>query len=306
MAGMPVAHILIVDDSRSLREEIKRALVFPDMEVRFYEAENGLDGFKVLMDERVDLVLCDLVMPEMDGFSFLKMRASRPKLESVPVLMLTAVDETDQKIKLLTSGAGDYIVKPFHPGELLARANVHLRRKLLQDELRQKNELLTELSTKDGLTKIYNRRHFLELADAEVSRSRRLELAVSVMLMDVDRFKKINDTYGHDVGDAVLVSFCGAVRKELRGYDILGRYGGDEFIVLFPQTDLDEAMEVAARTESAIKAVNMPDLPGVNISFSGGVAARSPEAEDLESMIKMADQALYQAKTSGRACVTCL
>jgi diguanylate cyclase (GGDEF)-like protein len=96
------------------------------------------------------------------------------------------------------------------------------------------------------------------------------------------------------------------VRKELRGYDILGRYGGDEFIVLFPQTDLDEAMEVAARTESAIKAVNMPDLPGVNISFSGGVAARSPEAEDLESMIKMADQALYQAKTSGRACVTCL
>ncbi len=303
MNGKPVAHILIVDDSRPLREEIKRALSFPDMQIEFHEAENGLDGFKMLMDEPIDLVLCDLVMPHMDGFKFLKMRSSRPDLEAVPVLMLTAVGETDQKIKLLSAGAGDYIVKPFHPGELLARANVHLRRKLLQDELKQKNALLTELSTQDGLTKINNRRHFLELAHAEVSRSRRLEQPVSILLMDVDHFKQINDTYGHHTGDMVLTSICGAIRHELRAYDIFGRYGGDELIVLFPQTDGDEALEVAERTETTIQALAIPGLSGLSLSFSGGVASRTPEADDLESMIKMADQALYKAKTGGRGSV---
>ncbi len=303
MNGKPVAQILIVDDSRPLREEIKRALSFPDMRIEFHEAENGLDGFKMLVDESIDLVLCDLVMPQMDGFKFLKMRSSRPDLEAIPVLMLTSVDETDQKIKLLSAGAGDYIVKPFHPGELLARANVHLRRKLLQDELQQKNELLTELSTQDGLTKINNRRHFLELAYAEVSRSRRLDQPVSILLMDVDHFKQINDTYGHHTGDMVLTSICAAIREELRAYDIFGRYGGDELIVLFPQTDGEEALDVAERVEATIQALSIPGLSGVSLSLSGGVASRTRNDEDLESMIKMADKALYSAKTGGRGLV---
>ena len=299
--GKTPARILIIEDSKPVREEIKKALTAAsDLAPTFLEAENGLDGFRALMDQAVDLVLCDLVMPEMDGFKFLTMRASRPELAEIPVLMLTAVGGAEQKVRLLEAGAGDYIVKPFHPGELRARAVVHLRRKLLEDELRGKNALLLELSTTDGLTKIHNRRHFLEAAHAEVERSRRLGLAVTVMLFDLDRFKGINDGYGHQVGDEVLVRLCGVVRQVLREYDIFGRYGGDEFVVLFPQTDMEAALLVAGRIADAVHRLRLPELKGEPLSISGGVAGRGSGGLTIEELIRRADDALYRAKVQGR------
>ena len=146
------ANILIIDDSRTVREEIKAALKAERPGLVFLEAENGLDGFKLLVDHPVDLILCDLVMPLMDGFKFLQLRASRTELLGVPVIVLTSLNEVDQKVRLLSAGAGDYLTKPFHPGELVARAIVHLNTKLLQDELQRKNALLLELSTTDGLS----------------------------------------------------------------------------------------------------------------------------------------------------------
>ncbi len=295
--------ILIVDDSRSVREEIRKALLAAGVDAQFYEAENGLDGFKCLIGNPLDLVLCDLVMPQMDGLKFLQMRASRPDLQGVPVIMLTAVGDMDQKIKVLSAGASDYLTKPFHPGELVARAKVHIKIKQLQDELRQKNALLMELSTTDGLTKIYNRRHFLELARKEIERSERLGLQISLMIFDVDRFKDINDRFGHQHGDEVLVEICRVVAGCLRDYDIFGRYGGDEFTLLFPQTGRDQALKVGQRLEAVVQSISFPSLPGVAFSISGGVASEAPPHQNLETLLKRADQALYEAKKRGRACV---
>ncbi len=295
------ARILIIDDSRSIREEIKDILKKARPEATFYEAENGLDGFRILVDRPVDLVLCDLVMPEMDGFKFLQMRASRPELQGIPVIMLTAVGDVDQKIKILSTGAGDYVTKPFHPGELVARALVHLNIKLLQDELRRKNELLLDLSTTDSLTKIYNRRHFLDLARHEFDRCDRLDLVASLMIFDVDRFKEINDTLGHQVGDEVLVALCDFARNSLREYDVIGRYGGDEFTLLLPQTDTQAALAIGNRLETGIQAMQLPCLNGTTVTISGGIATKRGVEDKLDAVLKVADQALYEAKRLGRA-----
>ncbi len=293
-------HILIVDDSRTVREEIKAALQAARPNLVFLEAGNGLDGFKILVDNPVDLVLCDLVMPHMDGFKFLQMRSTRHELLGIPVIVLTALDQVDQKIRLLSAGAGDYVTKPFHPGELVARAMVHLNGKLLQDELRHKNGLLLELSTTDSLTRIYNRRHFLDLAQHEFERSDRLDLELSVLVMDVDHFKDINDTLGHQVGDEVLVAVVETVKKHLRHYDLFGRHGGDEFTLLFPQTGSAAALVVGNRLEEEVKALRLESLGGINLSFSGGIATRKSAGETLESILKAADNAMYEAKRRGR------
>ncbi len=300
------AQILIVDDSQTVREEIKSALRAERPGLAFLEAENGLDGFKLLMDHPVDLVLCDLVMPHMDGFKFLQMRASRPELLSIPVIVLTSVSEVDQKVKLLSAGAGDYLTKPFHPGELVARAMVHLNIKLLQDELHRKNALLLELSTTDGLTHAYTRRHFLELAQKEFDRSDRLDLALSLMILDVDHFKEINDTLGHQVGDEVLVSLCEVINLSLRDYDLFGRYGGDEFTLLFPQTSKAQALVIGRRLEEDVRALRLESLHGMPLSFSGGIAWRKSAGAALEEMLRTADKAMYEAKRLGRGRVAAL
>jgi diguanylate cyclase (GGDEF)-like protein len=300
MTGRRPPCILIVDDSQGLRAEIREILKAEDPETVFLEAGDGIEGFRTLLDNPVDLVLCDLVMPAMDGFKFLQMRASRPELEKVPVLILTAVGEVDQKVKLLSAGAQDYIVKPFHPGELVARAAAHLRRKILEDELRQKNALLLELSTTDGLTKIYNRRHFLELAQAEMERSRRLDLQLSLFIFDVDHFKEINDTGGHELGDRILISVCQAAQVHLRKYDVFARYGGDEFTVLFPQTAPQKALAVTRRLEEAVASLSPEDTGGRVVRISGGLSALTPECLTLDDLIRSADAALYRAKQKGR------
>lgn len=293
--------ILIIDDSKTLRQEIREVLEKAGVEADFFEAGNGLEGFKILIDHPVDLVFCDLVMPQIDGAKFLQMRASRPYLLEIPVLMLTAIGDVDQKIKVLSQGANDYITKPFHPGELVARAQVHLKIKHLQDELRQKNALLVELSTTDSLTKIYNRRHFLELARKEFERSSRMGLQLTMLILDVDHFKTINDTYGHQAGDEVLLAVCKVVDNSLRDYDIFGRYGGDEFTIIFPQTELVQSMKVAERLENSVQELKIECVKNHHLSLSGGLAAKTSMHKDLESLIKDADEALYRAKQTGRA-----
>ena len=284
-----------------MREEIKAALHGARPDLVFFEAEDGLQGFKLMVGQPMDLVLCDLVMPQMDGFKFLQMRASRPPLLETPVIVLTAIGDIDQKIRLLSAGAGDYVTKPFHAGELVARVMAHLNTKLLRDELKKKNDLLVELSTTDGLTRIYNRRHFLELARKEFDRSDRLDIELSMMLIDIDRFKDINDHFGHQVGDQVLVSFCEAVQKSLRDYDIFGRYGGDEFTLLFPHTGGPKALAIGKRLEDEIQALRIEALGAGRLTFSGGIATRESAGDQLDGVLKAADSALYEAKAQGRA-----
>jgi diguanylate cyclase (GGDEF)-like protein len=203
---------------------------------------------------------------------------------------------------VLGAGASDYLVKPFDVEELVARARVHLKIKHLQDELRDKNLRLEALSRTDELTGLNNRRYFMELATTELGRVRRHATPLALMMIDADHFKYINDTMGHLCGDRVLAAIGKALRIGIRNYDIAGRYGGEEFALLLPQTRPDDARSVAERCRQTIASTEVEhDGQSVRVTVSVGIAAL-PEApaSNIEELVKFADEALYRAKAGGR------
>jgi diguanylate cyclase (GGDEF)-like protein len=294
--------VLIIDDSDAVRERIIKTLESFSLFSRYYEAEDGLEGFKKLLSSPVDIILCDLEMPRIDGFKFLNMLKSRPDLQDIPVIMLTGRDDRELKIKGLEQGASDYITKPFDAEELVARVNVHLKIKNLQDDLKRTNELLLELSNTDHLTGLFNRRYLMEALGKEVQRSLRKGGNLSLLLLDIDHFKQVNDTYGHLQGDVVLQKVAVQLQKELRAYDTAARYGGEEFIAVLPDATLEEAIFVADRVRTSVQATRFSgSLSKLSLTVSLGVARFAPPGcSTVDSFIKLADDALYRAKANGR------
>jgi diguanylate cyclase (GGDEF)-like protein len=294
--------VLIIDDSDAVRERIIKTLESFDLFSRYYEAEDGLEGFKKLLASPVDVILCDLEMPRIDGFKFLAMMKSRPDLQDTPVIMLTGRDDRDLKIKGLGQGASDYITKPFDAEELVARVRVHLKIKNLQDDLKRTNELLLELSNTDHLTGLFNRRYLMESLGKEVQRSLRTGGNLSMIILDIDHFKQVNDSYGHLQGDIVLQKVAQQLQKELRAYDIAARYGGEEFIAVLPDATLEAATFVANRVRTSVQATRFNgELSRLSLTISLGVAMfTQQECSTVDSFIKLADDALFRAKANGR------
>jgi diguanylate cyclase (GGDEF)-like protein len=294
--------VLIIDDSDAVRERIIKTFESFDLFSRYYEAEDGLEGFKKLLSSPVDIILCDVEMPRMDGFKFLSMMKSRPDLQDTPVIMLTGRDDRELKIKALEQGASDYITKPFDAEELVARVRVHLKIKNLQDDLKRTNELLLELSNTDHLTGLFNRRFMMEALGKEVKRNLRKKGNLSLIILDIDHFKQVNDQYGHLQGDIVLQKVAQLLQKELRAYDTAARYGGEEFIAILPDATLEEAVFVANRVRMSVQAASFSgELSRLSLSASLGVAMfAKPDCTSVDDFIKLADEALYRAKANGR------
>lgn len=298
MAG----RILIVDDNAMIRQEIKAVLMKDGTFDHFLEASDGLSAFKLLMDQTPDVVLCDLVMPAFDGLKLLAMKSARAELSQIPVIMLTAEDDLDRKAEILERGASDYVTKPFHEKELVARVRIHHKLKKLQDELREKNHQLELLAVTDVLTSLPNRRHLMQRLEDEVARSRRFEQPLSVLMMDVDHFKKVNDTWGHAMGDQVLKNLGAFLKASLRETDLAARYGGEEFTVLLPNTPVAGAAIAAENLRTGFAAL-MHELQGEKIqrTMSLGLAClEAQDPRDQEALLKAADEALYRAKEGGR------
>ena len=294
--------VLIIDDSDAVRERIIKILESFGLFSRYYEAEDGLEGFKKLLSSPVDIVLCDLEMPRIDGFKFLGMMKARPELQDTPVIMLTGREDRELKIKGLEQGASDYVTKPFDAEELVARVKVHLKIKNLQDDLKRSNELLLELSNTDHLTGLFNRRYLMDSMAKEIQRSTRKGGNLSLIVLDIDHFKQVNDQFGHLQGDLVLQKVAHLLQKELRNYDIAARYGGEEFIAVLPDATLEEAVFVANRMRSSVQTTRFSgELSQLSLTISLGVAMFSKETCRTEDdFIKLADDALYRAKANGR------
>lgn len=298
------ANILVIDDSETIRKKIKKVLNGAGLLEHCFEAASGLEGFRLLIDRKVDLVICDMVMPEFDGLKFLISKATRPELSDVPVVMLTTEGEVSSKIKALEHGASDYLLKPFDEGELIARVKVQLKIKSLQDELNRKNAELYELAGTDELTRVNNRRAFLSACGNELSHSIRYKQPLSLAILDLDQFKKINDQYGHLTGDSVLARTAELIRGTIRACDVIGRYGGDELVLLLPHTDLASAVAFAERIRKKIESTKFFDgETQILLTVSGGLSSY-PESEcaTIEELLRKADQALYRAKSKGRNC----
>ena len=294
--------ILIIDDSATMRGQIKSALETKFPGARVLEAPDGLRGFKLLVEKKPDLVVCDLVMPVLDGWKFLDMLASRNEVAHTPVLVLTGEDQLEKKVAILDRGAADYVVKPVHDTELVARVRVHLRIKELQDELREANARLSDLVRTDGLTGVLNRRCFDELLTTEAIRAGRYKTPFSIILTDIDHFKAVNDTYGHPAGDAVLRNVSRVLAALVRKVDSVARFGGEEFVLLLPETGRDGARILAERLRSHVEALSHP-FEGQTLSVTASFGVSTYEAgtnATAEELIKSADEALYRAKNRGR------
>jgi len=296
------ASVLIIDDSYSIRSEIENILRARGLFSKFHHAENGLDGFKHLLSSHADVVLCDLEMPRINGFKFLAMVQARPELIGIPIILLTGINDQSSKIKGLEVGACDYITKPFDPEELVARVKVHLKIKQLQDELKKANELLLELSITDFLTGLYNRRYLMETLTRELLRVKRSQSVLSLIIIDIDYFKQVNDTFGHLHGDQVIRSVAQQISSQLRGYDIAARFGGEEFVVVLPDTDSDEALKAADRIRKAVEQmIFVCGTRDHSVTISAGVCSSAGNEElDIDALVKFADDALYKAKALGR------
>lgn len=294
--------LLIIDDNRSIRQQIRETLCEPGLFETCHEAGDGIEGFKKLLSETIDVILCDLEMPGMDGYKFLKMVASREELQDIPVIMLTSHEEQDAKIRGLEAGASDYVTKPFFPAELLARVKVQLKIKSLQDSLKESNRRLMELSQTDALTGLANRRRLMEILKVEFERSNRTNTPFSLLMIDLDHFKKINDNYGHQEGDVVLRTVAELMQHHLRQYDTAARFGGEEFSLVLPESDPVEAAGVAERIRKEIaKMCFSGAIENLKITASIGVASSPhPRIDDINELLRAADNALYEAKNNGR------
>jgi diguanylate cyclase (GGDEF)-like protein len=293
--------ILIVDDSKMARQQVIEILKEKSLFKFFYEAGDGIEGFKAALNREVDLILCDVEMPGMDGFKFLRMMNSREELQDIPVIMVTGREDTETKVRGLEQGASDYVTKPFDPAELIARVKVQLKIKSLQDKLKRSNQMLLDLSHTDPLTNLNNRRYMMEVLEKEIDRSQRTRAYLSLIMIDIDHFKNINDTYGHQKGDAVLQDLAILLKDHLRQYDTAARFGGEEFALILPETGLDEARQVAERLRQATEKLVFEEIPDLKMTASLGVSCFPVEpVQTVDDLIREADYALYNAKRSGR------
>ncbi len=289
--------VLIVDDSRAIRSWLSRQLTARSFTV--VEADNGAAAVRQARAARPDIVLLDVDMPEMDGHQALAVMRADPALEGLPVIFLTGRAGTDDVVEGLQLGAQDYLRKPCEPAELIARVRTVLRMKARQDELHRRNDELSAETSTDELTGLPNRRALGRLLPQLVERARSRGERVGVLVVDIDHFKQVNDSYGHLIGDVVLRTVARRLRSGLRQEQVVGRWGGEEFLVLAADSSLDDAARVAERLRATVGFDPVPADNGqhVSVTVSIGVAAGSGDATDL---LRHADAALYVAKAQGR------
>jgi diguanylate cyclase (GGDEF)-like protein len=298
---MPTS-IMIIDDSPTQRESIIRTLRIHDICDHYREARNGMEGYKSLLNSSADLIISDLEMPQMDGFKFISLIKSSADLQDIPIIILTSSEESDLKIRGLELGASDYVTKPFNPGELVARVKVQLHIKKLQDDLKRSNELLKQLSHTDFQTGLHNKRYLMHTLNSEINRTNRDNLCFSIILLDIDHFKAVNDNYGHQNGDIVLSAIANSIQTGVRNYSTVARFGGEEFAIVLPGIPLSGAVVAAERMREAIQTTSFaPPMEGLKITGSFGVATYpSEQVKDIDSLLKHVDEALYRAKHKGR------
>jgi diguanylate cyclase (GGDEF)-like protein len=317
--------VLVVDDDDSARLIARASLEHAGLVVE--EAANGREGIDAFDRLRPDLVLLDVLMPEMDGFAACAAIRSLPGGGPVPILMMTGLDDIESIRKAYLAGATDFATKPIQGTILGHRANYLIRagrafgdlhraetenRALLQalsrknEELERFNEALRDQAIHDGLTGLYNYRYFQEALSREIARSTRHGKPLSLILLDVDSFKRYNDEHGHQMGDDALCSIGEILLRRIRKSDIAARYGGDEFVVLLPEVGREHGMQIAEAMREAIAGHPFHDRetqPGGNVTASFGLAVYPEDGSDPCSLIKEADRTMYLAKQAGGNCV---
>jgi two-component system, cell cycle response regulator len=295
-----LAKVLVVDDRYDNVKLLAYELI--DHGYQVVTAFSGAQAIEAARTARPDVVLLDIMMPGMDGVEVCRHLKNDLDLRSIPVIMVSAREMDEDVIRGLDAGAHDYVTKPFNTQIVLARIRSAARAKESHDIIAEMNQQLAELATTDGLTGIKNHRHFRDSFDTALSLAIRKQMPLSVIMLDIDHFKAINDAHGHAAGDDVLRTFAKILRENTREHDEVARYGGEEFIILLPLTDAPSSMALAERLRESIAKYPWPLQP---VTASLGVATLPGKALPRgETLLEQADLALYQSKKRGRNCVS--
>ena len=293
--------ILIAEDDPVSRRLLEVTLGKSDYEV--VSCSDGAAAWEALQQTgapSVSLAILDWMMPGMDGLEVCRKVRKQAAEPYIYLLLLTAKSQKVDVIAGLEAGADDYLTKPFHANELRMRLRAARRILELHEELIRVREELRERATHDSLTRLWNREAICGILQRELDRVKRADVPLGIIMADIDYFKRINDTYGHLAGDAVLREAAHCMRMVVRPYDGIGRYGGEEFLLVLPDCDEAGAVALAERVRESIEADAMALAEGmVPITFSLGVAT-SKVAQEPEALIGAADTALYRAKNNGR------
>jgi len=302
--------ILIVDD---IPENVQiLGSILKNQGYSFAFAESGQETFEILKKIIPDLILLDIMLPDIDGFEICEAIKENEQTKDIPIIFLSAKTQMEDKVKAFSLGAVDYITKPYEALEVIARVQTHIRMKKYQDmiiryneqlmtlnqELEKEKKKLEIISVTDYLTGLYNRRYIFKRISEEIERFHRYGDVFSIIIFDLDHFKDINDHYGHIVGDEVLKKFADTIQAQLRITDMAGRYGGEEFILLLPKTELEQAYSLGLRISREIKKISWK-YEGLLLTVSGGTAEIN-NSDNESSLLNRADENLYTAKNNGR------
>lgn len=302
----PAPTILIVDDQPTNLKVLLR--LFEEHHYKILIAENGERALQAAL-QQPDLILLDVMMPGMNGFETCRRLKANQATAEIPIIFMTALDNIVDKIEGFKAGAVDYITKPFQQSEVLARVGIHITLRRQQQELKETQEilllqkaLLEQMSITDDLTGLLNRRCLNTILKREFHRSTRHNVELSCLMFDLDHFKKINDVHGHDFGDVVLRQFADILKNSIRDTDFVFRFGGEEFLLLLPQTDVSGAAQTAEKilertANTPFKTQHISTRVTVSIGVASVLKHHPPHSHNLTTF---ADIALYEAKRCGR------
>lgn len=295
-----VFRVLVVEDDTAARTHVAEMLRRNGMDVE--ELEDGQAAIERAGRGGIDLILLDAVMPRLGGFEACRIiKATTPEV-FLPIILVTVRNDTQSRVEGLRMGADDYVGKPFDERELMARANALLRVKHMHDELADAKQRLETLAIHDEMTGLHNFRYLRTRVDEEFKRAQRYDVPLTCVMLDVDHFKAINDTHGHDVGDQVLGEIAKRLQAGVREVDVVARYGGEEFLMVLPNTAYRGGILVAERTR--LNIANSPIRTGDlthQVTISAGVASYPHGTiSSKDQLLKAADQSLYRAKEAGR------
>lgn len=284
----PVGNVLIVDDAAENIQILAQCL---KGSYRLQIAKSGRQALSIVGGETTpDIILLDIEMPEMDGYEVCRQLKDGEQTKDIPVIFITARSEINEEEYGLSLGAVDYITKPISPAIVQARVKTHMT-------IKQQRDRLISMAMYDQLTGLYNRHYLFDMAERKISRAIRHHEDISVMILDIDFFKKINDTHGHAVGDSVLQAFAALLGEGFRKEDTAARVGGEEFVVIMDRCDLQQAKY---RAEHLCEQIATTPMAGLNVTCSIGVAQLLAIESDFHAVLNRADHALYMAKESGR------
>lgn len=292
--------ILIVEDDDNLVKHYSRILASNSYAVLI--AKTGTEALQLIENSAVDLIILDIILPDSSGIEILKKIRSDPSplIRDIPVILTSVILDPKTKVEGIENGADDYLVKPVNHAEMLARIRAHLRRKIISRRLEEEKEVYFKRSVTDPLTGLYNRLYLRTVMERAIAASKRFNMSYCLLMMDIDDFKMINDSFGHLAGDDVLKEISRILQKTMRNCDIAVRYGGEEFAVLLMGSNMEGACHAAERLRGQIECWSGEETGDNKITVSIGATEFKTDDSCMEDIIKRADMALYSAKKNGK------